>query len=65
MNLQHFLVYWRRWGFGLAVQADVHASTPGEARQRFVEMFPTDQIVGVKLARGWNGNAGAGGRWLA
>jgi hypothetical protein len=63
--MTHFLVYWRRWGFGSSFAADVMADTAQAAKVRFRELFPADQVVGVKLAAGWDGSAGEGGRWLA
>jgi len=65
MNLQHFLVYWSRWGIERPFAADVMAETARRARERFLEMFPSDRVVGVKLAKGHDGHAGEGGRWLA
>lgn len=63
--MTHHLVYWTRWGTGPAFAADVMAENPAAARSRFSEMFPADRIIGVKLAKGHDGSAGAGGRWLA
>jgi hypothetical protein len=64
--MTHFLVYWRRWGLGgMAFAADVMADSAQAARERFGQMFPADQVVGVKRAKGWDGSTGEGGRWLA
>ena len=57
--MTHFHVFWKFDGSqGPAFAGDVMAHTPGEAMRIFISMFPEDQVLGIKYARG-------DGRWVA
>lgn len=63
--MTHFLVYWRKPGWGRSFPADIMADSPLGARRLHAKLFPEDQILGVKAAKGWDNKTKEGGRWLA